>query len=235
MAQKVVHISGIGEVTLKKNPRSKRIRLYVKPDKQVIVSLPMLASFKSAEKFALKNTSWILKQKSKLNDAFTSFSANSVYYTKNHLIKIQEKNIEKIEVKKEEKTVIINVPQNIDMEAAREFIQNVFTEVYRFEAKQYLPGRLHELAQKHGFGYNRVTVRNNKSNWGSCSSSNNISLNLNLMKLPDYLIDYIILHELAHTEVKNHSADFYRVLDRVTGGRARELAKEIKQYSTYTY
>jgi hypothetical protein len=107
--------------------------------------------------------------------------------------------------------------------------------VYRFEAKKYLPKRLIELASLHGFQYNRVTIRNNKSNWGSCSSQNNINLNLHLMKLPEYLIDYILLHELVHTKEKNHGAGFYAILDRVTGNKARELAKEVKQYSTYTF
>jgi hypothetical protein len=55
------------------------------------------------------------------------------------------------------------------------------------------------------------------------------------MKLPEYLIDYILLHELVHTKEKNHGAGFYAILDRVTGNKARELAKEVKQYSTYTF
>jgi predicted metal-dependent hydrolase len=130
--------------------------------------------------------------------------------------------------------VYLPVGNDITSEPVQEYISKVVTEVYRMEAKTYLPQRTKELAQQFGFKFNEVSVRNNHSNWGSCSSKNNISLNINLMKVPDHLIDYIILHELSHTLVKNHGKEFYWVLDRVTGNRARELAKEIKKFSTYS-
>jgi predicted metal-dependent hydrolase len=237
MPQKVVLFPQVGEVILKKNSRSKRIKLYVKPNKQVIVSLPSLASYKSAEDFVLKHIPWILNQQSKLETGLTKHTTNSVYYTKNHLIKITEKNIEKGKAKIEGEMATIFIPsgEDIESEPIQQFINFVITEVYRIEAKLYLPGRIEELARQFGFKYNQVSVRNNKTNWGSCSGKNNISLNLNLMKLPDHLIDYIILHELTHTIVKNHSENFYHTLDKVTDGKARELSREIKGYSTYTY
>jgi len=235
MTQKVVSLPEVGEVILKKNARSKHIRLYVKPNKQVVVSLPARASFRSAEKFALKNTSWIVKQQSKFHTGSTKFTKDSVYFTKYHVIKIEEKNVEKPLVTTDHKTITVCFPLNTATESTHEFMQLLVTEVYRREAKQYLPERLSWLADRYGFRYNKVTIRNNKSNWGSCSSANSISLNLNLMKLPDHLIDYILLHELAHTVVKNHGPDFYQVLNRMTGGKARKLAKEIKKYSAYTY
>ncbi len=235
MVQKVVSLPEIGEVILKKNARSKHIRLYVKPNKQVIVSLPARASFHSAEKFALQNTSWIVKQQSKFHTSSTKFTKDSVYFTKYHIIKIEEKDVEKPLVATNHKTVTVCFPKSTDTESIHVSMQRLITEVYRREAKQYLPERLSLLADRYGFRYNKVTIRNNKSNWGSCSSANHISLNLNLMKLPDPLIDYILLHELAHTVVKNHGPDFYQLLNRTTGGKARELAKEIKKYAAYTY
>ncbi|MDH3393585.1 MAG: M48 family metallopeptidase, partial [Desulfobulbaceae bacterium] len=65
-------------------------------------------------------------------------------------------------------------------------------------AHTILPLRLAELAARHDFTYARVTIRNQKSRWGSCSASNNISLNMKLMALPDELRDYVLLHELLH-------------------------------------
>jgi hypothetical protein len=90
-----------------------------------------------------------------------------------------------------------------------------------------------ELAQKHGFQVNKINIRNNKRNWGSCSARNNISLNLQMMKLPDELIDYILLHELVHTKIKNHGLLFWQKLDELTGSKARELSKQVRRYSTY--
>jgi predicted metal-dependent hydrolase len=98
------------------------------------------------------------------------------------------------------------------------------------EAKKKIVNRLDELARLHGFAYNRVYVRNLKSRWGSCSHRNNISLNLKLIALPEEVLDYVILHELVHTRVKNHGEDFWQELERVSGD-ARALNLSLQQYN----
>jgi predicted metal-dependent hydrolase len=90
--------------------------------------------------------------------------------------------------------------------------------------------RLEELADLHNFKYSKVTIRNQKTKWGSCSSKSNISLNINLARLPGELTDYVILHELAHTKIKNHSKEFWAELDKYTDGRAKELSKRLKKH-----
>lgn len=83
----------------------------------------------------------------------------------------------------------------------------------RAAAKEYLPARLAELASEHGFTYNKVFIKHNVSNWGSCSSKGNINLNLNLMRLPSHLRDYIMLHELCHLKHLNHGPEFHALLE----------------------
>ncbi len=237
MPKKTVQIPNIGEVTLIKNKRSKRIRLYVKPNQQVFVSIPFLASYKTAVNFAKENTTWIKKQQSKLNSGLTKYTLNSVIFTKSHVVKIKQHDASTLKSVNHQNEVTVFISSNIDINTpdAQEFITKIIAEVYRVEAKNYLPKRISELANKFGFKHNRITIRNNKSNWGSCSGNNNISLNLHLMKLPDHLIDYILLHELAHTLEKNHGPKFYEILNKVTNNKALELRKEVKNYSTYTF
>ena len=91
----------------------------------------------------------------------------------------------------------------------------------RVKAKTLLTSRLQQLAKNNGFSYNRVLIRNQKTRWGSCSSKNNISLNMKLIKLPDELVDYVILHELVHTRRKDHSKAFWAELDKVVGDGKR--------------
>ena len=104
----------------------------------------------------------------------------------------------------------------------------------RKEAKAFLPGRLAELAERYGFTFNKVFIKHNKSNWGSCSVRGNINLNLNLMRLPEDLRDYILLHELAHLRHANHGPAFHALLETLcqdcTGRSEKALAKEIKSY-----
>ena len=88
-------------------------------------------------------------------------------------------------------------------------------EKLRRQAKETLPGRLAELAKRYDFVYNRVTIKHNASNWGSCSSKANINLNLNIIRLPHVLQDYILLHELCHLRHQDHSHAFHLLLEHV--------------------
>ncbi|MBO5310645.1 MAG: DUF45 domain-containing protein [Bacteroidales bacterium] len=96
-------------------------------------------------------------------------------------------------------------------------------ESLRRQAKKVLPVRLAELAGRYGFTYNRVAIKHNSSNWGSCSAKNNINLNLNIVRLPEVLQDYILLHELCHLRHRNHGREFHELLGQL-------LADNIKEY-----
>ena len=88
-------------------------------------------------------------------------------------------------------------------------------EALRRQAKAELPLRLAELASRYGFTYNKVTIKHNSTNWGSCSARGNINLNLNIVRLPHPLRDYILLHELCHLKHHDHSHAFHLLLEHV--------------------
>ena len=88
-------------------------------------------------------------------------------------------------------------------------------EAMRRQAKAQLPGRLAELAARYGFTYNRVAIKHNATNWGSCSSKGNINLNLNIVRLPKVLQDYVLLHELCHLRHQDHGHAFHLLLEHV--------------------
>lgn len=99
----------------------------------------------------------------------------------------------------------------------------------RKQAKAYLPGRLAELAAQHGFSYNKVRIKHNVSNWGSCSVKKNINLNLNLMRLPSELQDYVMLHELCHLKYMNHGKEFHALLESVCPNH-KALRSKLRDY-----
>ena len=97
----------------------------------------------------------------------------------------------------------------------------------RKKAKEFLPKRLAYLAIENGFEYNKISLRNQKTRWGSCSRDKNISLNIALVTLPVHLIDYVLLHELTHTVHMNHSREFWDKLNEVCPN-AKKYRKELK-------
>ena len=105
-------------------------------------------------------------------------------------------------------------------------------ESLRKRAKAELPPRLKDFADRYGFVYNRVTVKHNTSNWGSCSSKGNINLNLNLMRVPEPLQDYILLHELTHLKHPNHGPIFHAALERLL---ADHFSRHLEEDAFRTY
>ena len=85
----------------------------------------------------------------------------------------------------------------------------------RRRAKKELPPRLAEFASRYGFLYNRVAIKHNATNWGSCSARGNINLNLSIVRLPKVLQDYVLLHELCHLRHHDHGHGFHLLLEHV--------------------
>jgi len=231
MTAKVVQFKQIGAVTFLKSRRSKNIKISVKPDQSVQVSFPFYASSAEVTSFLLKNVEWITSQQQKIQSRKNTIAEGDILQTKLHRIVFLKGAKNKTTVNYFDIEIVVS---DLNAAESQKYIENVVTGIYRYEAKKILPPRLSELAQIHNFNFNKITIRNNKRNWGSCSSKNNISLNLQMMKLPDELIDYILLHELVHTEIKNHGPKFWDKLNSLTNNRARELSKRVRKYSTYT-
>ena len=98
--------------------------------------------------------------------------------------------------------------------ALRVSLDETDIEKLRKEAKEYLPVRTETIAGRYGFTYSGVSIKNNKTNWGSCSSRKHINLNLNLMRVPSPARDYVIIHELCHLRYMNHGPEFHALLEK---------------------
>lgn len=95
-------------------------------------------------------------------------------------------------------------------------------------AQEDLFDRLAAFSEQFDLPYNKAAFRCQKTKWGSCSSADNISLNINLAFLPTHLQDYILLHELCHVRHKNHGKHFWTLLDQLCGGNAKQYAKQLR-------
>ena len=101
----------------------------------------------------------------------------------------------------------------------------------REAARAALVPKLLSAAARYGFPFKgRVAIKNNVSNWGSCSSKGNINLNMRLILLPEHLQDYVILHELCHLRYPDHGPAFHALLDSLLGDRETTLSRELNEW-----
>ncbi|MEC8617809.1 MAG: SprT family zinc-dependent metalloprotease [Bacteroidota bacterium] len=233
-SEEKLNLDGI-PITLYRSEKAKKINISIRPFKGVRVAVPRLNSFRQAKQFVVLKKLWIKKhvtQMKQFEDRQTVFNWNTPYKTKYHTLKLIKSKIDIIIYNYTENHLVVKIPENKNIlkSDVQDFIVNAIEKTYRLEAKSYLPNRVEELAKTYGLSYNKVKINNAKTRWGSCSSENNINLSLQVMRLPDYLIDYVILHELAHTKVKNHSIHFWDFLDSITDSKAKSLDKELKSF-----
>jgi predicted metal-dependent hydrolase len=210
---KIIKISEFEiEVTKKK---MKTMRLRVLSDGKICISAPKGISEKAIKDFAESHSEWIRDAVSKVKQ--DEAAGNGGCRAGEHLYLFGEKYLieentgrKKSLVLREEKA-ILTIPENTDDDARKKFI----TEWYREKLKEEIPPLLEKWESISGLTCSSWQIRDMKSRWGSCSiNSKSIRLNLQLAKRPKICLEYVILHELAHTKVAGHGADFKAILDR---------------------
>jgi predicted metal-dependent hydrolase len=238
-SSKAINIEGVGEIFIKKNSRSRRLSISISPSKGISVSIPYRVSFSEGEKFVFSKIDWIRKHFTsiqKINNSRTLFTEDTKFSILNRELQIGRNNKEAFLLKLTDTTILITIPENVEIANSKcqTVIRSMVIKAMQVEAKKYLPKRVAELANIHGFKHNRVSIKNAKTRWGSCSATNNINLSLHLLRLPQELCDYVILHELVHTVHKNHSKVFWDALDKVAIN-ARLKAKKMREFRIDIY
>lgn len=228
-------LKSLGPILFKRSRRARHLNIRIKPYKGVEVSVPNGMSMSAAERLVLQKREWIVKNLRKvkrLEAASVIYDGTQTIRTRWHHLSVQPGRSRDITCRISKNMILVRYP--VDMEITTPEVQSGIRHgliaAYRKEAKETLPGRVAILAQKHGFNYNRVFIKNHRSRWGSCSAKDNINLSLHLMRLSDDLIDYVILHELVHTEIKNHSPTFWKRMAEVCP-QTQFLRKELRQKS----
>ena len=145
-------------------------------------------------------------------------------------LKLETSPLKNFTVSMRDETVVIACPAHADFTTDRvqTLVKNAVMRAMRKKAEEYLPPLVQYWSSLFDLPYNKVTISKARSRWGSCSSKRDISLSFYLMLLPAHLMDYVILHELAHTREMNHGPKFWELLNQLTDGKALALRKELR-------
>src|SRR5258706_12410050 len=221
-------VGGTGAVTLRfiRHRWARRYVLRLCPDGAARVTVPRGGSAAEAKLFAERNLAWLEKQL--LRQALQPARAKTWVAGTEILFRGERVRLEMGSNGKAGRLRFggetLRIPRRTD-----DLRPAVERHLWRLAARE-LPSRVLELASLHGFSVRRVTVRNQRSRWGSCSVRGTISLNWRLVQTPVFVRDYIVLHELAHLKEMNHSPRYWRGRARV-GPDFDRAEKWLKQNS----
>ena len=211
-------------LVLIRNPRARRYLLRLRPDGSARVTIPRGGSIAEGRKFAERNVPWLEKalQGIAVRPVRTrEWVVGTTIHFRGELVAIEAGIDSEIRLG----TEVIKVK-----DTATDVRDAVETHLWKLAAVE-LPPKVLEHAAAQELAVRRVTVRDQKTRWGSCSRRRTISLNWRIIQAPAFVRDYLILHELMHLKQMNHSARFWAEVERACPGY-EEAERWLKQHSS---
>lgn len=232
MAFKEFVLSDGTPVTIYKRKASRSLRLTVTSEGKARVSIPRWTAYAMGLKFANSKVGWIRSQQKPLAELVDGQRIGKAH----RLCFVEGRRMGKATSRVGSSEIVINIPKGYAANSpeVQDAARRAAVRALRIEAENLLPQRLASLAKQHGFTYNGVAIKRMKSRWGSCDHKRNITLNLFLVQLPWEQIDYVLLHELTHTEVLRHGPDFWRAMEKVLPD-VKRLRKAIRAARPLVY
>ena len=168
-----------------------------------------------AQKLILKKAKWIfdkLELVKSIGDEDIVTGSRIQYLGRRYYVQLLINNdLDKISINFTESKFKVSLPQQLNNQAD---LKNAFSRFFRQKAIEKISPRVINWSNATGLEYETLKFRKLEKRWGSCTAKNSIIINIDAVKLPFSLIDYLIVHELVHTKVKNHSKEFWAELSK---------------------
>jgi predicted metal-dependent hydrolase len=191
--------------------RRKTIALIIQRDGSLVVRAPLRVSGKLIREFAEKHSRWILKKQAQVRALVT---APRKEYIPGETFLYLGRSFP-LEIVKGQKTKLV-LDGNFKLaESARQDAEEVFQHWYRARAKEIIPERVRWFAERHNFQYRKIRIGSARTRWGSCSSTGTLNFSWRLILVPIEVVDYVVIHELCHTLIPNHSSRFWQQVERI--------------------
>jgi len=207
--------------------RSKRrtVALIVESDGSVTVRAPLRLLERAIREFVEKHVDWVEKKRAEIR-AIVPIRSKQYQSGETFLYLGKEYSLEVVAV--QNKKLILDERFKI-AESALKNAELVFQNWYRQQAKQWIVEWVKHLAELHQLHYEKVKITSARTRWGSCSPKNTLNFSWRLMLTPPEMIEYVIIHELAHTIHHNHSKRFWKLVEKLLPDyKARR--KQLRQY-----
>ena len=220
--------------TLRASARARYPSLAIRPETGLIVTVPSCGMRQPLERFLRRHERWILAQVERIERMAARvgrrwpYGETLPYRGVAHLVMVRQAN--------GHSPVVTHLPGEALLVDARcptiEGARRLLKRWYHARAEQWLTERTHVLSAQLGVSWRRLTVRDQRSRWGSCSAGGALSFNYRLVMAPPAVLDYVVMHELAHRWELNHSARFWALVARHCP-RYRESIAWLKTYGPF--
>lgn len=195
---------------IKRSNKSLSIRISINAKAQIVVSAPKLVPEFMIKKFVEGQKEWIENNLAKVKKSQVQVESNELYiFDKKYQIAINN-SADKIGVSVQGERILVN---NLSSKTPAK-IQQQLEDFLKKTAAKYITTRTQILAKQMDISYQRISLREQSSRWGSCSSHGNLNFNWRLVHYSPAIIDYVIIHELAHRKEMNHSKKFWEIVKK---------------------
>lgn len=187
--------------------RARRYILRVRPDGTVRVTVPRGGSRREAQEFLERQRRWVERERRRVRELHAPVTwqhGSQILFRGERVSLSVEAHGDSVRITYAGRSV--EARSGADVRAAVE------QDLRRIARDELMP-RLGELADRHGLQTGTVSIRNQRSRWGSCAKNGNIALNFRLVQMPDAIRDYVLVHELMHIRQQNHSRRFWRLVE----------------------
>lgn len=202
--------------------KRKTIGITIDMNGEVKVSAPLRISEKQIKEVVQKKADWIIIKVNEVrernsNTVCREFISGEkfLYLGKEYTLEIVEKDLGQAEVFMQEDTIAVYISQGMSEESRKQTIKEALVKWYRQRFAEVVKDRIEKYSLQLKVAPCKVVIKDQKIRWGSCSKKGNINLNWRLIMAPLHVIDYVVVHELCHLKVMNHSKDFWNLVESI--------------------
>lgn len=194
------------KVSLRRSNKARNVIIRLNHLREAELVIPSRASLEQAQKFLIQKQAWLFAKIKKFKDQPKPTSSHIPIFGEAHRIHHQHSH-NLINVYVESGVIRVSCYPDLVMDTITEFLQKFFLEE--------VTKLVENLAQRHGFAFNKITIKRSITRWGSCSSGKNLSFNWRLVFAPKEIVRYVVVHELCHLKEMNHSSRFWKLVAEI--------------------